>query len=166
MPPKLLGPVTLDTPLAGRWPGTPEELSSKIHGLPKHNPLALAKMYMPLAETFILRADILWAMMRIETADLTFPGQVKAEQNNLCGLRKADGSGFYSFPHLIDGVIAHVAHVAWHVFPDHVSHYCSQRYDPKHSDTHPDDIRTVSDLSIWAGGSKTYPLGIARAANE
>ena len=149
--------------MAGVWPGSAADL---IHpASPYFKTDALAGYYVQYGKMLGLRADILWAMARVETGEFRFGGQVKPEQNNFCGLRKRDGSGFYSFDSPVSGVIAHVAHLAWHVFPNHVGPYCSLAYDPKHGE-HPNDMKVVRDLTIWAGGSTTYAPGVVRRCNE
>lgn len=136
-----------------------------MHGKPLFAPEVLASYYIEAGEIFGLRADLLWAQMRLETGELTFTGQVPAQANNFSGLRKRDGSGFYYFATPQDGVYAHAAHLAWHVFPEHVNAMCSTAYDPKHGE-HPNDMKTVGDMAIWAAGSPTYVGGILRRANE
>jgi len=156
--------VTLDTLVAGYWPGTAEELAGQIHGEPVFVPLDVAQLYIHWAWKFKLRADILWGMTRLETADFHFGGDVTPSQNNPCGLRKPDGSGFYSFPTLADGVRAHCAHVAWHVFKDHINEWCNVYYDPKHSALHPNDVKILKDLDVWS--TKGYAKKVLVRVNE
>ena len=112
-----------------------------------HNALDIARLYVYWCAAFQLRTDILWAQMRLETADLKFGGQVLPLQNNFCGLRFRDGSGFYSFDSPSKGVAAHIAHVAWHVYPDHLNG--CDLLDPKHG-PHPAGVKVLGDLDVWS----------------
>jgi hypothetical protein len=107
----------------------------------------LANTYQAWASRFGLRADVLWAQMLYETGGLRFGGDVQPYQHNLCGLRLPDGSGYYSFPNLQAGAIAHIAHLAVHALPD-----CPDEWrqwcltDPKHPAAHWHDMAAVGDL--------------------
>ena len=159
------GTVTAATPLTGIFAGTYWDLAHKIHGTPLWLPEVAAFWYMEEAAKFNLRADILWAQARLETGDFTFTGQVPESFNNPCGLRLKDGSGFYRFDIPRSGIIAHCAHMAWHVFPDHVNALCDVAHDPKHG-PHVNDMKTAGDLAIWADGTATYVPSILRRVNE
>lgn len=129
------------------WQGKAEDLAQKIHGQTAHDPLDIAGCYVYWSRTFGLRTDILWAQMRLETADLRFGGAVLPIQNNFCGLRFRDGSGFYSFDTPSKGVAAHAAHMAFHVYPDHLNG--CDLLDPKHG-PHPNDVKVIGDLDVWS----------------
>lgn len=160
--------ITPETDLIGKYTGTHQKLAARVHGDPKLLPDVLAVWYVEIGEMFMLRADILWNQMRMETGDLTFPGQVPSKYNNFAGIRKRDGSGFYAFATAKDGVIAHYARMAHHVFENHLPlPYCNgQGWDPKHIGPHAFDVHCVGDLAVWAGGSNTYVPSLIRWCNE
>jgi hypothetical protein len=90
--------------------------------------------------------------MVVETGGLTFGNLVKASQYNFCGLGST-GPGYpgahFSTPE--DGVIAHCAHLAAYVYPNHIVDECSKRFDPRHPDTHWNWANCIDDLSgKWA----------------
>jgi hypothetical protein len=84
--------------------------------------------------------------MLLETNGLRFTGQVKIDQHNYCGLKNAAGTGYATFPTEELGALAHVAHMAAYVFPDHVNSLCTKNYDPRHPDFHWYSIKVVGDL--------------------
>ena len=108
-----------------------------------------------------LRVDVLWAQMILETDSLRFGGQVKAHQLNFAGLKTSDSTEFASFATVTAGVIAHVMHMCWYVYPDHILPECSITYDPRHLGAHRGNVRVVGDLGNgnWTGSS-TYAQGI------
>ena len=86
----------------------------------------LAKLYVKYGKRFGIRADMAWAQMIHETGYGQYGGDVKPEQNNMVGIG-ATGGGVpgNSFATAELGVIAQYAHLAWYVYPDHVSDpYC------------------------------------------
>jgi hypothetical protein len=116
---------------------------------------------------FGLRVDVLWAQALLETNGFRYGGKVVPEAHNYCGLREKDGSGFYTFSGPLYGVRAHVAHLAMHVFPDHVNGFCNIQSDPKHGEHFRDKSR-VGDLGkgpyAWAD-NPNYGANICRVWN-
>ena len=111
----------------------------------------IADLYIDWCRAVDLRVDVLWAQMMLETDSLRFGGQVKPQQLNFAGLKTSDSTGFASFATVTAGVIAHVMHMAWYVYPDHILPECSITYDPRHLGPHRNNVRTVADLSgKWA----------------
>ena len=53
------------------------------------------------------------------------------------------------------GIIAHYAHLAWYVYPNHVNGYCSSTYDPRHIGAH----RFNGDSSINCLNGRWAPAG-------
>jgi len=130
----------------------------------------LAELYIQYGELFNIRADIAWAQMCHETGFLEYTGDVKPEQNNFCGMGAvAAGVSGNSFATEELGVIAHLAHLAWYYYPDHVNEYCSSQYDPRHFDN--SHYRYTGDTTLgflngrWAPGA-TYTDKIVLFSNE
>ena len=144
----------------------------------------LAKLYVKYGKRFGIRADMAWAQMIHETGYGQYGGDVKPEQNNMVGIG-ATGGGVpgNSFATAELGVIAHYAHLAWYVYPDHVSDpYCvlveqpadgpiTTPGDPRHfvqstGAVHKGNVRTVYDLSgKWAPGG-TYGSAVQTVASR
>lgn len=165
--------MTLATPLVGVWPGKVEELTRRVPANAKYRPGSIkiiAEGYLLWAARFVLDARVLWAQALLETNGFRFGGKVDAAQFNFCGLRRANGAGFYSFPTMLDGIIAHVAHLAAHVLPE-----CPQEWtakclsDPKHPDGHWNDMSLLGDLESSANAwcpTAGYASAICRVWNE
>lgn len=144
----------------------------------------LAKMYVIYGKRFGIRADMAWAQMIHETGYGQYGGDVLPEQNNMAGIG-ATGGGVrgHSFATAELGVIAQYVHLAWYVYPDHVSDpYCvkveqpadgpiTTPGDPRHfvqgnGAVHKGNVRTVYDLSgKWAPGPN-YGSRIREIANQ
>lgn len=85
----------------------------------------LAKMYVLLGRRFGIRADMAWAQMVHETNFGEYTGDVQPQQNNMAGIGATGGVPGYFFATAELGVIAHYAHLAWYVYPDHLQDpYC------------------------------------------
>jgi len=144
----------------------------------------LAKMYVIYGKRFGIRADMAWAQMIHETGYGQYGGDVLPEQNNMAGIGATGGVPGNSFATAELGVIAQYVHLAWYLYPDHMSDpYCVQVSqpedgspiatpgDPRHyaqSDgaSHKGNVRTVYDLSgKWAPGA-TYGSAIQTIANR
>ncbi|MDD3818406.1 MAG: PKD domain-containing protein [Actinomycetota bacterium] len=129
----------------------------------------IAPLYIKYGKIFDIRADIAWAQMCHETGFLKYKGDVKPDQNNFCGLG-ATGGGVpgNSFDTEELGIIAHYAHLAWYYYPNHINKYCTNQYDPRHSDTH---LRYTGNKTLnhlngnWAPGDN-YTDKIINFANE
>jgi hypothetical protein len=144
----------------------------------------LAKLYVKYGKRFGIRADVAWAQMIHETGYGQYGGDVSPEQNNMVGIG-ATGGGVpgNSFATAELGVIAHYAHLAWYLYPTHMSDaYCAlveqpadgpikTPGDPRHfvqsdGSVHKGNVRTVYDLSgKWAPGS-TYGSAVQAVANQ
>lgn len=132
---------------------------------------ALAKLYVVYGKRFGIRADMAWAQMIHETGYGQYGGVVVPEQNNMAGIG-ATGPGVpgNSFATAELGVIAQYAHLAWYIYPSHLSDpYCvlveqpaggpiTTPGDPRHfvqpdDSPHKGNVRTVYELSAkWAVG--------------
>ncbi len=143
---------------------------------------ALAKLYVVYGKRFGIRADMAWAQMIHETGYGQYGGVVLPEQNNMAGIG-ATGPGVQgnSFATAELGVIAQYAHLAWYVYPGHISDpYCvkveqpaggpiTTPGDPRHfvqdnGSPHKGNVRTVNELSgKWAVGSE-YGAALQRIA--
>jgi Mannosyl-glycoprotein endo-beta-N-acetylglucosaminidase len=158
------------TPLAGVWGGTAEELSAYLLA---SNPrpsfsvpvLTLAKYYVRYAGEVGLRADILWAQMLHETGFGAYGGSLAAAQNNYAGIG-ATGGGVpgVTFPTAEDGVKAHVAHLAAYVFTDDRASWTNPSVDPRYDAVNPRGIaRVLADLDgRWAVPGNGYGAAIER----
>jgi hypothetical protein len=142
----------------------------------------LAKLYVKYGKRFGIRADMAWAQMIHETGYGQYGGDVAPAQNNMVGIG-ATGGGVpgNSFATAELGVIAHYAHLAWYLYPDHVTDpYCVQVTqptdgpittpgDPRHftqsnGSPHKGNVRTVYELSgKWAPGA-TYGSAVQKVA--
>lgn len=143
----------------------------------------LAKLYVMYGKRFGIRADMAWAQMIHETGYGQYGGDVFPEQNNMAGIGATGGIPGNSFATAELGVIAQFVHLAWYLYPEHMSDpYCvlvSQPVDgpittpgdPRHyvqadGAVHKGNVRTVYDLSgKWAPGSN-YGSAIQRIAGE
>jgi hypothetical protein len=131
---------------------------------------ALAKLYVVYGARFGIRADMAWAQMIHETGYGQYGGDVKPEQNNMAGIGATGGVPGNSFATAELGVIAQYAHLAWYVYPTHLSDpdcvLVTQPADgpvtipgdPRHfvqpnGSPHKGNVRTVYELSAkWAVG--------------
>ena len=143
----------------------------------------LAKLYVKYGKRFGIRADMAWAQMIHETGYGQFGGDVLPEQNNMAGIGATGGVPGHSFATAELGVIAQYAHLAWYLYPDHVSDpYCAlstqpadgpitEFGDPRHfvqedGKPHKGNVRTVYELSgKWAPGG-TYGSAIQAIATR
>lgn len=72
----------------------------------------MADLYYTIAPMYGIRADVALAQAAKETGFFKFGGDVKAEQNNFCGLGATGGGNVgHSFPDRATGVQAHVEHL-------------------------------------------------------
>jgi S-layer homology domain/Mannosyl-glycoprotein endo-beta-N-acetylglucosaminidase len=142
----------------------------------------LAKYYITYGERFGIRADMAWAQMIHETGYGQYGGDVEPWQNNMAGIG-ATGGGVpgNSFATAELGVIAQYAHLAWYVYPEHLTDpYCvkvtqpvggpiTTPGDPRHfvqadGNAHKGTAHTVYDLSgTWAVGAY-YGAALQRIA--
>lgn len=146
----------------------------------------LAQLYDKYCRRFGIRADLAWVQMCHETGfglygywsgGTWISGDVKPEQNNFAGIgATGNGAPGNVFATAELGVIAHIVHLAWYVYPDHFADaedpkdsYCRKvdvpepdvtittpgdpRHFPQNGRPHRADARTVLDLSgKWAVG--------------
>jgi len=166
-----------NTSLIGISPASKEQLLSIFsrRGSNKMDKASrLADLYIKYGTVFNIRADIAWAQMAHETGFLKYGGIVPESANNFAGIgatgqKNSDGSYKYNvFASEELGVIAHYAHLAWYVYPDHLNNgYCNSNYDPRHgSGHHYNGNNTLSVLnSSWAVGS-SYTSKIIQFTNE
>lgn len=172
--------VTIETSLIGTFEGTDKDLYYQLIKVIPNGPaskiLELAKLYVKWGEEFNLRADIAWAQMEHETNYLRYGGDVKPEQNNFAGIGATGGVPGNSFKTMELGVIAHFAHLAWYVYPDHINKYCCKCYDPRHfgelmdkTKVHPrhkgDELKYLSEAWAVGAGGYHYSEAIAKIAN-
>jgi hypothetical protein len=129
----------------------------------------LARYYIVYGDRFGIRADMAWAQMIHETGYGQYGGDVLPAQNNMAGIGATGGGvpgNSWSTAEL--GVIAQYIHLAWYVYPEHVSDpYCVKTTqpatgpitvpgDPRHfvqtdGSPHKGNVFTVYDLgSKWA----------------
>jgi hypothetical protein len=142
----------------------------------------LAKLYVKYGKRFGIRADMAWAMMIHETGYGQYGGDVAPEQNNMAGIGATGGVPGNSFATAELGVIAQYVHLAWYIYPEHMSDpYCvlveqpadgpiTTPGDPRHfqsnGSVHKGNVRTVYELSgKWAVGS-TYGTALRNIANQ
>ena len=173
--------VTEKTSFIGYCNVTVDEL---VNMFKKYNPnkvdkaRRIAEYYIKYGKMFNIRADIAWAQMCHETNFLKYTGIAKEEWNNFCGLGVTgppDVGERFATEEL--GVIAHLIHLAWYVYSDHLNIrdsngdlYCSNKYDPRHfnsshrmynGDT---SIKTLNGR--WAVPGDNYASAIAKYANQ
>jgi len=135
----------------------------------------IAPYYIKYADLFNIRVDIAWAQMCHETGFLKYGGIVPPDANNFCGLGATSPGVYNTFATEELGVIAHFAHLAWYVYPDHLDIrdskgdlYCSTKYDPRHFGTGHNYIgdKLYHLNERWSVPGTTYADSIARLANE
>lgn len=125
----------------------------------------LARYYIVYADRFGIRADMAWAQMVHETGFGQYGGDVQPDQNNMAGIGAVGGGvpgNSWSTAEL--GVIAHYVHLAWYVYPEHMSDpYCVKVTQPVDGPiTVPGDPRHFlqADGSVHRGTVSTvYDLG-------
>jgi len=171
------------TNIIGLWNGTIDDLIRPfLTGGDIVRARRIAPMYIKYCRMFRIRADIAFAQGPChETGKLTFTGIAKPEWNNFAGLGITGAGAKQTFADEDLGVIAHIAHLAWYVYPDHVHSLCSRKFDPRHfaskTKNHPkyNGDTTLGNLSgRWAYPGKykqpdgswiTYDMKIAKYAN-
>jgi len=124
------------TNIIGLWNGTIDDLIRPfLTGGDIVRARRIAPMYIKYCRMFNIRADIAFAQMCHETGKLTFKGIAKGNWNNFAGLGITGAGAKQTFADEDLGVIAHIAHLAWYVYPDHVHSLCSNKFDPRHFGT-------------------------------
>jgi len=93
--------------------------------------------------------DIAFAQMCLETGYLRFGGQVRAGQNNFCGLGATDGGAAGArFRSVRDGVRAQVQHLKAYASQEPLTNPC---VDPRFRHVKRGSARTIYDLAgQWA----------------
>jgi hypothetical protein len=119
--------------MKGFFNGTIEDLLRPFQGSNElERAKRLAPMYIKYCTKFGIRTDVAFAQMCHETGLLQFTGTVKADWNNFAGVGITGPTAVQTFKTEDLGVIAHVAHLAWYCFKDHVNSLCSRQFDPRH----------------------------------
>lgn len=136
----------------------------------------IAELYIKWGIKFNIEPILAFAQMCHETGYLLYKGIVPESANNFAGIGATGASGVYNkFDTEELGVIAHLIHLAWYIFPDHLEIkdeeedlYCSKKYDPCHfGTTHRANVINLQDLGgKWAVPGYTYGAAIAKIANE
>jgi N-acetylmuramoyl-L-alanine amidase len=165
--------ITEKTAITGHWKGTVEDLLRPFaNGGDIIRAKRLAPMYIKFCEKFKIRADIAFAQMCHETGLLKFTGIARPEWNNFCGLGITGPGAKQTFKTEDLGVVAHCAHLAWYVFPDHVNSMCSKNFDPRHFEAagnhHPKyngDVTLKRLAGSWAVPGDKYAQAIVKYAN-
>ena len=178
-PPSRGSRVTEDTSIVGYSSVTVDEL---VRMFSKYNPYKvdrarrIATYYVKYGRIFNIRADIAWAQMCHETNFLRYTGIAKEGWNNFCGLGvtgSPDVGERFATEEL--GVIAHLIHLAWYVYPDHLNIrdssgdlYCSNKYDPRHfgSGHNYNGDSTLGALNERWAPAPDYTYKIIQFANE
>jgi hypothetical protein len=166
--------------LNGRFLGTSGDLvryfrlsgrTSEKFSVPLHD---LAAEYIGYGRRFGIRADMAWAQMVHETNFGEYTGDVKPGQNNMAGIG-ATGGGVpgNSFATASLGVVAHLVHIAWYVYPTHLDDpYCVMSLDPNvpgdprhfviEGKEHRGNVRTVLGLGGKWAPSPEYGNAVLR----
>lgn len=146
------------TPLAGLWAGSAQELTDYLlagNRSPRFTvpPATLAAYYVRYAGEVGLRADVLWAQMLHETGFGVYGGAVDPRQNNFAGIGATGGGepGLW-FPTAEAGVKAHIAHMAAYVFTEDRATWTNSTVDPRYDMVRPRGAaRVLADLDgRWA----------------
>jgi len=162
--------VSPDEPVAGYSPVTAAQLEAELSSRnPGHIHPNIAQLYVDWGYRFGIRADVAFAQMLHETNFLRYGGDVSPSQNNFAGIGATGGGNpgnSFATPEL--GVVAHYAHLAWYVFPNHVNGYCNSSFDPRHfGTTHRNTVHIIRDLAgQWAVPGTGYAEALARYATE
>ncbi|MBE3066003.1 MAG: glucosaminidase domain-containing protein, partial [Chloroflexi bacterium] len=162
--------VSPDDPVTGISGISPAQLEAELSRLnPGHIHPGIAQLYVDWGYRFGIRADVAFAQMLHETNYLRYGGDVHPSQNNFAGIGATGGGNpGNSFASAEAGVIAHYAHLAWYVFPDHVNGYCNSTWDPRHFGTgHRNTVHRIRDLGgQWAVPGTGYGDALARIATN
>ena len=168
--PATAGAVSADEPLTGISGITPAQLEAELGSVnPGHINPDIAQLYVTWGYRFGIRADLAFAQMLHETDFLRYGGDVQPWQNNFAGIGATGGGNpGNSFATTEAGVIAHYAHLAWYVYPDHQNPYCNSAYDPRHfGGGHRNTVQSVRDLGgQWAVPGDGYGEAIADYATR
>ena len=130
--------ISEETSFSGLYNGSWENLYNNFNEInPTYNDTKklerLSKLYIKFGKMFAIRADIAWAQMCYETNYLEYKGASRPEWNNFAGIGVTGNPEIGNkFGNEELGVVAHYAHLAWYIFPDHVNEYCNRYYDPRH----------------------------------
>jgi len=166
--------ITEKTNVIGHFKGTVDDLLRPfvlINSEHIDRARRLAFIYLKYDRKFAIRADISFAQMCHETGYLTFTGTVKPDWNNFAGIGITGPTAVQKFKTETLGVLAHVVHLCWYYYPNHVNSLCNLKYDPRHFGTvyrpHP---KYTGDTTLeflngkWAVPGKTYAQSIAKIA--
>ncbi|MBK5225614.1 MAG: glucosaminidase domain-containing protein [Thermoleophilia bacterium] len=149
---------------------TPAQLDAELSYVnPGHIHPDIAQLYVTWGSRFGIKADLAFSQMLHETNYLRYTGDVRSWQNNFAGIGATGGGNpGNSFPSAEAGVIAHYAHLAWYVYPNHVNEYCNSAWDPRHfGTTHRNTVRTLRDLGgQWAVPGVGYGDALALYATR
>ena len=165
--------ITNKIAVTGSFNGTINDLLKPFENS-KELPRAkrLAPMYIKFGRLFKIRADIAFAQMCHETGLLRFTGIARPDWNNFCGLGITGPGAVQKFKTEDLGVVAHYAHLAWYVYPDHINSMCSREFDPRHFETegkhHPKFNGNISIQRLagsWAVPGDKYADKIVYYAN-
>ena len=163
--------IDKNTNIIGIFEGTVEDLVRPfLTGGDLIRARRLAPMYIKYCKIFKIRADIAFAQGPChECGKLTFKGIAKPEWNNFAGIGITGAGAKQTFASEDLGVLAHIAHLAWYVYPDHVHSLCSNKFDPRHFGTTHYKYNGDSTLkrlnNSWAVPGTTYADRIADYAN-
>lgn len=162
--------VSPDEPVTGISPATPAQLEAELSSRnPGHIHPGIAQLYVDWGYRFGIRSDVAFAQMLHETNFLRYGGDVQPWQNNFAGIGATGGGNpGNSFANAEAGVIAHYAHLAWYVYPNHRNEYCNSTWDPRHfGTTHRYTVFRIRDLGgQWAVPGNGYGEALARYATE
>lgn len=109
----------------------------------------IARAYLEESRAEGVNHDLAFAQMCLETGYLRFRGQVRASQNNFCGLGATDdGAHGASFRSIREGVRAHIQHLKAYGSREALKNPC---VDPRFRFVSRGSARTLHDLAgRWA----------------
>ncbi|WP_028972833.1 glucosaminidase domain-containing protein [Spirochaeta cellobiosiphila] len=124
----------------------------------------LAYYYVDEARQEGINHDIAFFQMLLETGFLRFGGQVKASQNNFCGLGALDGGeAGASFPSVQMGVRAHIQHLKAYASTEDL---INPLIDPRFQYVVRGEVHNVYDLSGRWASDPDYGKKIASLAQR
>ncbi|MDR3143460.1 MAG: glucosaminidase domain-containing protein [Puniceicoccales bacterium] len=109
----------------------------------------IARAYLEESRAEGVNHDLAFAQMSLETGYLRFRGQVRASQNNFCGLGATDdGAHGVSFRSVREGIRAHIQHLKAYGSREALKNPC---VDPRFHFVSRGSARTLYDLAgRWA----------------
>lgn len=150
-------------PVAGVWEGDVAALDAAVMKMSEGRaPIGLAELYVEVGQQAKIRADVAIAQAMHETGLFKYEGTVRPDWNNFAGIGITSSEAVQRFPGVLAGAKAHLYHLAWYAYPDHVGPDCNLSVDPRHFNGHQGNVKTVADLGGKWAPSASYGERVAK----